>query len=179
MIVINPEATSAIRRVHLPDLLAKKSRSTVARSWRRASPLQFVSRLAIPTSVRVKRPKRLILKLLLPRINLVHMHLVALRPDPSPLILLADASKAIFAFSAASIFRLIFFMIRSVYQNGTASAPLKPLVQNPGSTLPVRLPYRRRTRNALSRACTQRPISVLPTGPTIADGAGESTHNPR
>jgi hypothetical protein len=25
-------------------------------------------------------------------------------------------------------------MVRSVYQNGTASAPPKPLVQNPGST---------------------------------------------
>jgi hypothetical protein len=41
--------------------------------------LQFVGRLAIPTSARVERPNRLILKLLLPRINLVHMHLVALR----------------------------------------------------------------------------------------------------
>jgi hypothetical protein len=37
--------------------------------------LQFVSRLATPTSARVERPNRLILKLLLPRINLVHMHL--------------------------------------------------------------------------------------------------------
>jgi hypothetical protein len=28
-------------------------------------------------------------------------------------------------------------MVRSVYQNGTASAPPKPLVQNPGSTSPM------------------------------------------
>ncbi|MFK4532175.1 hypothetical protein ABIA00_000358 [Bradyrhizobium ottawaense] len=41
--------------------------------------LQFVGRLAIPTSARVERANRLILKLFLPGINLVHMHLVALR----------------------------------------------------------------------------------------------------
>jgi hypothetical protein len=36
--------------------------------------------------------------------------------------------------AAASIFRLVFFMVRSVYQNGTASALPKPPVQNLGST---------------------------------------------
>ena len=32
------------------------------------------------------------------------------------------ASNAIFAFSAASIFRLVFFIVRSVYHDRTASA---------------------------------------------------------
>jgi hypothetical protein len=32
-----------------------------------------------------------------------------------------SAPKAIFGFSAASIFRLVFFMVRSVYQNGTTT----------------------------------------------------------
>src|SRR6516225_3017291 len=54
-------------------------------------------------------------------------------PDPSPLIVLAAPPRRSLP-SAASIFRLVFFMVRSVYQNGTASAPPKPLVQNPGST---------------------------------------------
>nr|WP_228411370.1 hypothetical protein [Bradyrhizobium barranii] len=71
--------SSAIRRAHLPDLLAKKSRSTVncpILAWSFSTSSSWA---AIPTSARVERPNRLILKLLLPRINLVHMHLVALR----------------------------------------------------------------------------------------------------
>ncbi|MFI5021616.1 MAG: hypothetical protein ACHQRJ_08190, partial [Alphaproteobacteria bacterium] len=44
-------------------------------------------------------------------------------------------SKAILAFSPASIFRLVrFVMIRSIYHDGTAHAPINPLVPNPGST---------------------------------------------
>ncbi|MFI4988031.1 MAG: hypothetical protein ACHQF3_11380, partial [Alphaproteobacteria bacterium] len=44
-------------------------------------------------------------------------------------------SKAILAFSAASIFRLVLcVMIRSIYHDGTAHAPTNPLVPNPGST---------------------------------------------
>ncbi|HYD29958.1 MAG TPA: hypothetical protein VEB64_03765, partial [Azospirillaceae bacterium] len=40
-----------------------------------------------------------------------------------------NASSAIFAFSAASIFRLVFLVIgRSVYHDKAALAPIKPLV---------------------------------------------------
>ncbi|MFI5022771.1 MAG: hypothetical protein ACHQRJ_14115, partial [Alphaproteobacteria bacterium] len=46
-----------------------------------------------------------------------------------------SASKADLAFSPASIFRLVrFVMIRSIYHDGTAHAPINPLVPNPGST---------------------------------------------
>jgi hypothetical protein len=41
--------------------------------------------------------------------------------------LLSNRLKAIFAFSAASIFRLDLFMIRPVYHDGTASAPTTPV----------------------------------------------------
>ncbi|MGH7094728.1 MAG: beta-galactosidase [Stellaceae bacterium] len=45
-----------------------------------------------------------------------------------------SASKAIFAFRNASIFRLVFFIIRSVYHDGTAHAPSTPPAPNPEST---------------------------------------------
>jgi hypothetical protein len=37
-----------------------------------------------------------------------------------------SAPRAIFAFGAASIFRLVFFIIRSVYHDGAALVPIKP-----------------------------------------------------
>src|SRR5512132_2349748 len=45
-----------------------------------------------------------------------------------------SASKAIFAFSAASIFRLGFFIIRSVYHDRAGRSPIKPPVPKSGST---------------------------------------------
>src|SRR5512132_3969755 len=44
-----------------------------------------------------------------------------------------SASKAIFAFSAASIFRLGFFIIRSVYHDRAGRSPIKPPVPKSGS----------------------------------------------
>ena len=45
-----------------------------------------------------------------------------------------NASSAIFAFSAASIFRLGFFIIVSVYHDGADPAPIKPPVPKSVST---------------------------------------------
>src|SRR5512132_478492 len=44
------------------------------------------------------------------------------------------ASSATFALNAASNFRLDFFIIRSVYHNGTDRTPLKPVVPKTGTT---------------------------------------------
>jgi hypothetical protein len=78
-------------------------------------------------------PRRVLQKLLLPGINLVRMNLVAHRQ----LVTVAcsrSASSAIFAFSAASIFRLGFFIIRSVYHDGAGFVPIKPMVPKSGSS---------------------------------------------
>src|SRR5262249_43123247 len=49
-----------------------------------------------------------------------------------------SASKAIFAFRAASIFRLVLFVIlRSVCRDGTARTPISQPVPIPGSTSPI------------------------------------------
>src|SRR6266540_1986690 len=45
-----------------------------------------------------------------------------------------SASRAILAFSAASIFRLGFFIIVSVYHDGADPTPIKPPVPKSGST---------------------------------------------
>ena len=86
--------------------------------------------LGVPPNTRVKRPCRLLLKLLLPGVDLVPMDPVrcarSATVDCSPM-----ASRAIFAFSPASIFRPDFFIICSVYHDGTATAPTSPLVPNP------------------------------------------------
>ena len=63
----------------------------------------------------VERPRRLLQKLLLPRINLVRMHLLALR-QIAHRRLFPHRLSAIFAFNAASIFRLVFVIMPSVYQ---------------------------------------------------------------
>ena len=78
--------------------------------------LAFARFLALPPDTRVKGPGRLFQKLLLPRIDLVRVHLIALG-QIGHRRLLRTASSAIFAFNAASIFRLVFFVIvPSVYQ---------------------------------------------------------------
>jgi hypothetical protein len=64
------EHRSAVRRAHLPDLRAKKSRSTVS------CPILACSR---SISHSCEGARRLILKLLLPGVNLVRVDLVALR----------------------------------------------------------------------------------------------------
>jgi hypothetical protein len=49
-----------------------------------------------------------------------------------------NASNAIFAFSPASIFRLVMFLIfHSVWCDGTAPNPISQPVQNSGSILPL------------------------------------------
>jgi len=70
-------------------------------------------RLGVQPDLGIKRPRRMVQQLLFPRVNLVRMNLVALRRS----FIVAcsrSASSAIFAFSPASIFRLVFVMFRSV-----------------------------------------------------------------
>jgi hypothetical protein len=58
-----------------------------------------------------------------------------------------NASSAIFAFSAASIFRLSFVITRSVYHDGASQRPIKPMVPKTGSISGLamaRLNHRRR-----------------------------------
>ena len=78
-------------------------------------------RLRVPPDTRIEGARRLILKLLLPGLNLVGMDLVALR-KVGDRRLLRKASTAIFAFNPASIRRLVSFVIvRSVYQRSGRS----------------------------------------------------------
>jgi hypothetical protein len=87
-------------------------------------------RFRVPPYPGIERPRRLILKLLLPGVNLVGMDL---------------ASSAIFAFSPASIRRLVFFVIvRSVYQT---ERPFSNLTSGPknGSTSEGRPPKTKET----------------------------------
>ena len=122
------EHRSAVRRAHLPDLLAKKSRSTVSCADLGVQPLDLplMRRLGVPPDARVEGARRLILKLLLPGVNLVRMDLVALRKVVT-VACSRSASSAIFAFSPASILRLVFFVIvRSVYQTERPASNLTP-----------------------------------------------------
>lgn len=58
-----------------------------------------------------ERPCRLIQQLLLPGVNLIGMHLIALGQIGPTVACSLSASSAIFAFSAASIFRLVRLLI--------------------------------------------------------------------
>ena len=75
------EQRSAVRRAHLPDLLAKKSRSTVscADLGVQLLDLALAACLGIVANPGVKRPRRLLQQLLLPGVDLVRVDLVALR----------------------------------------------------------------------------------------------------
>ena len=95
--------------------------------------LPFTRMLGVDTDPSIKRPRRVLQQLLLPGINLVRVNLVA-HASSATVACSRSASKAIFAFSAASIFRLGFFIIRSVYHDGAGLAPIKPLVPKSGST---------------------------------------------
>ena len=86
-------------------------------------PLDLALRLGfgLLPDLRVERSGRVLLQLLLPGVDLVRMHLIPLRQigySRRSRI----ASSAIFAFSAASILRLVFFIVRSVYHDRTAPA---------------------------------------------------------
>src|SRR4029077_18976946 len=76
--------------------------------------LPLMRRIRVPPHTGVEGARSLILQLLLPSVNLVGMDLVALcKVVPCS----RTASSAIFAFSPASIRRLVFFVIAgSVYQ---------------------------------------------------------------
>jgi len=79
-------------------------------------------RFRVPPHAQVEGPRRLILQLLLPGINLVGMDLRSTTVACS-----RSASSAIFAFSPASIRRLVFFVIvRSVYQTERPFSNLTP-----------------------------------------------------
>jgi hypothetical protein len=91
-------------------------------------------RFRVPPHPGIERPRRLILKLLLPGVNLVGMDLVALRKVRDRR-LLPSASSAIFASSPASIPRLVFFVIvRSVYQT---EPPFSNLTSGPKKRGPL------------------------------------------
>jgi hypothetical protein len=78
--------------------------------------LSFARRVSIQTDLLIKGPRGLRQKLLLPGIDLVRVNLIALR-QIGHRCQFRTASKAIFAFRLAPIFRLVFFVIiRSVYQ---------------------------------------------------------------
>ena len=65
------------------------------------------------------------------------MDLIAGWPFPTTVACSRSASKAIFAFSAASIFGLVFFVIvRSVYHDRADLAPTKQVVPKSGSISP-------------------------------------------
>jgi hypothetical protein len=66
--------------------------------------------LSVEVCTRVERPRRLFDQLLLPRVDLIGMDLVPL-PKSAIVDCSRSASRAIFAFRAASIFRLVFFII--------------------------------------------------------------------
>src|SRR5512133_3125395 len=93
--------------------------------------LPFTRMLGVDTDPSIKRPRRVLQQPLLPGINLVRVNLVARRQLSA---CSRSASKAIFAFSAASIFRLGFFIIRSVYHDRAGRSPIKPPVPKSGST---------------------------------------------
>src|SRR5512132_1612535 len=95
--------------------------------------LPFTRMLGVDTDPSIKRPRRVLQQPLLPGINLVRVNLVA-RRQLSHRRLLPQRLKAIFAFSAASIFRLGFFLIRSVYHDRAGRSPIKPPVPKSGST---------------------------------------------
>jgi hypothetical protein len=81
----------------------------------------------------VERARRVVQQLLLPGVDLVRVNLIATARSAT-VACSRSVSKAIFAFSAASIFRLDFFIICSVYHDGADAAPIKPLVPKSGST---------------------------------------------
>jgi hypothetical protein len=96
--------------------------------------LPLMRRLRVPTNARIKGTRRLILKLLLPGVNLVGMHLVALR-KVATVACSRSASSAILAFSPASIRRLVFVVIvRSVYQT---ERPVSNLTAGPKKRGPL------------------------------------------
>jgi len=76
---------------------------------------------------------------IVPDINLVanigfcHPEATHKEPTADRLVVPSRAMELMFAFSAVSILRLVFVIVRSVYHNGTARAPIKPLVPNSGS----------------------------------------------
>jgi hypothetical protein len=70
--------------------------------------LPFTDMLGLHPDPGVERPCRILQRLLFPGINLLA------RRDTPTVACSRSASNAIFAFSAASIFRLAFFIIRSV-----------------------------------------------------------------
>jgi hypothetical protein len=83
-------------------------------------------RFRVPPDTQVEGPRRLILQLLLPGINLVGMDLIPLSRSTT-VACSRSASSAIFAFSPASIRRLVFFVIvRSVYQTERPFSNLTP-----------------------------------------------------
>lgn len=79
-------------------------------------------------------PRRLIQKLCLPGVNLVRVHLIALRRSAT-VACYRSASSAIFAFSAASIFRFVLCVIlRSVGCDRTTQNSISQPVRFSGST---------------------------------------------
>jgi hypothetical protein len=70
-------------------------------------------RFRVYADPRIERPRRMVQELLLPGVDLVRMNLMALR-QIAYRRLVPSASSAIFAFSTASIFRLVFVICRSV-----------------------------------------------------------------
>jgi len=79
-------------------------------------------------------PRRLIEQLLFPRVNLIGVNLITLGQGVT-VSCSRNASSAIFAFSAASILRLVLFVIfRSVCCDGTAPNPISQPVPISGST---------------------------------------------
>jgi hypothetical protein len=103
------EQRSPVRNAHLPDLRAKKSRSTTS------SPI-LACRRSISRSrsgggrPALERPCRLVLKLLLPGVDLVGMYLIALG-QVGHRRLLAQRLQGDLRLQAASIFRLVFCAI--------------------------------------------------------------------
>ena len=92
--------------------------------------LPLMRRLRVPPDARVKRARRLILKLLLPSVNLVGMDLLALRKvrDRGPL---TQSLKRDLRRQPGSIRRLVFFVIvRSVYQTERPFSNLTPGPKN-------------------------------------------------
>ncbi|WP_445222709.1 hypothetical protein ACKWRH_46480 (plasmid) [Bradyrhizobium sp. Pa8] len=86
--------------------------------------LAFARVLAFPPDTRVKGPGRLVPQLLLPGIDLVRVNLIALARSAT-VACSRTVSSAIFAFSPASILRLVFVLImRSVYQTEQRGAKI-------------------------------------------------------
>ena len=70
--------------------------------------------LSVPANSGVEGASRLLPQLLLPRLNLVRVDFLSLRQVRATLDCSRTAPGAVLAFGAASIFRLGFFIIRSV-----------------------------------------------------------------